>query len=904
MGTQSGARLYGDDYQHLFSWYKLLDLLETNAEVDHIFVEHPQAEATDDVTIHPKNPELHATQFFQIKAHTDVDTYSLEKLVTPTKSGTKSLLKSLWDSWKKLRNQYDGEIEIWLVSNWSPDEFLGSLIRIDRFKPKVFKQFRNQRTNIGQRLKSWHECLSADEENFENFCQSLRFKLGLQPTDLTDLVEAKMRSHNLKVGSEYQDNAIGIVRNWIIQNEQQITVSKLKKEISKRKLWTFPGNCATQNLPIAPLQTYLRNLRKYYKEWHIPSELKPLISWTVEPVPIDYYIKLQPPHTLPFLPKKTQAIPDTDLLHPLPMTEISSPANKKVEILTLAQAKEKGTILIMGSAGAGKSTCLKYLCHKSAKTIQEKLKKNPETTSLEIPVLVTLRKFGAVSLEDLILAQIRYHGLTVDKAQFTNFLDKVHFTLFFDGLDEVAIDYRGDLINELGLLHEKYPQHTIIITTRKQPEPPQINDFEVFEIQPLDQTGISAFAKAYLAEEYYGFMAQIEGRKLDDFIQVPLLLTLCLIIFRLATVTFDGLADIYTNIVMLYKNQWEDKRLTRQPHRLIAWDILEESLSTLAYRMVVDGKGYSVSRKETRNILQGAIQGFKDNHRWSNNHNVYDLIKQLLFHNFLEAFGDEINFWHASFRDYFAASFVVDNLPKEQVFEYAINKDWSLVTAFIGGLLPTNEAKEIRRTLVSKSLKSKTVDDAYWPVEILGLMGDDTTNEIIEVISRPSVDPVLYLAAGILNDRIFPGKVIFEDALNTILTLHDGYYDEIWEYNNWIPNINLVYSYYFYSTYTNIMLALSVNDVTRAEMYQARIDDLFGWPEHYIDQWLFQRVSGFEDFRHKLRNGKFNRKDLREFCRNTIHLSSIPYLEEILWNAQDKKISTEANIAIQCLIRL
>ena len=60
--------------------------------------------------------------------------------------------------------------------------------------------------------------------------------------------------------------------------------------------------------------------------------------------------------------------------------------------------------------------------------------------------------------------------------------------------------------------------------------------------------------------------------------------------------------------------------------------------------------------------------------------------------------------------------------------------------------------------LVDKSLKSKTVDDAYWPVEILGLMGNDTTNEIIEAISKPSVDPVLYLAAGILNDRIFPGS--------------------------------------------------------------------------------------------------------------------------------------------------
>jgi len=55
MGEPSAGRLAGDDYQHLYSWFELLQLLSPESAYSHEYVEHPHAGAADDVTLHPKD---------------------------------------------------------------------------------------------------------------------------------------------------------------------------------------------------------------------------------------------------------------------------------------------------------------------------------------------------------------------------------------------------------------------------------------------------------------------------------------------------------------------------------------------------------------------------------------------------------------------------------------------------------------------------------------------------------------------------------------------------------------------------------------------------------------------------------------------------------------------------------
>lgn len=77
MGEQSAARLEGDRYQHLYSWYELLRLLDDESGYEYAYVEHPEAGAADDVTLHPPAGSDRAARYVQIKWHVDQrDAYS------------------------------------------------------------------------------------------------------------------------------------------------------------------------------------------------------------------------------------------------------------------------------------------------------------------------------------------------------------------------------------------------------------------------------------------------------------------------------------------------------------------------------------------------------------------------------------------------------------------------------------------------------------------------------------------------------------------------------------------------------------------------------------------------------------------------------------------------------------
>jgi len=630
-------------------------------------------------------------------------------------------------------------------------------------------------------------------------------------------------------------------------------------------------------------QTYLVNLGKANKEWHIPTELRSLITWNIEPVPIDDYVRLKP------------------WFEPSLLSQVKKQARgKDLPSLALSEVLAEQSVLIMGAAGAGKSTCLRYLCHRLAGLAQEEFEQDARVRYAKVPVLIALRNYGPARLEELVSAQLCYHGFSSDPAFLGDVLRSVPFIFLLDGLDEVSSRWRRDFINELILLRERYPEHAIVVTTRKQPEPPIIEGFKVYEIQALDFTAIQAFARCYLGNNYqYAFLSQIEERKLSDFIQVPLLLALCLIIFRSERVAFDSLADIYRKTVELYKNRWESSKRRNHVAEPLDWEILESSMSMLAYQMVANGAGYSVSRQGAVQILKDTVDGFKKSHRWSYKHTVFDLLNQLLAHNFLESFGNEINFWHASFRDFFAALFIA-NLPWEQVTEHVKSKDWALATAFLDGLL--SDSKSVRDILVSLSLSAQTLPEVYWPIEILGLMGNDTTRDIIRAVSEPSYEQVHGLVGQILYERRFPGKEVFYGVFGVMSTVIMGDYDFYHKYfGDWFPDPSSIDFQALNAIYKDAMIALSEGNIEEAERYRK---ELYYYLESLadLDPWLLSTgVEDIDDFSRRLRRHEFDYTELRTFCRDTFLRSSLPFLRAILSTVSDPEIQREAHLAVQCV---
>jgi hypothetical protein len=121
MANQVAARLSGDDYQHLYAWLFVLELLMPGKMVLRVAIEDALAGSVDDVTVTYHDGANIPARFYQVKYHVDQrDVYSTAKLIE-AKKGYSSLLEKFWNTWKQLRQQPTQSIELYLVSNWTWD---------------------------------------------------------------------------------------------------------------------------------------------------------------------------------------------------------------------------------------------------------------------------------------------------------------------------------------------------------------------------------------------------------------------------------------------------------------------------------------------------------------------------------------------------------------------------------------------------------------------------------------------------------------------------------------------------------------------------------------------------------------------------------------------------------------
>lgn len=240
MGEQSAARLGGDDYQHLYSWYEILPLLDERSPYAYAYIEHPEAGAADDLTLHPKPGAGVPTRFIQVKWHVDYrDHYTFDKLIEVTAGSARSLLRKLYDSWKNLRGSEP--IEVWLVSNWSPAPHpdLGAYLS-DR-SPELNDEFYAKRrpSPVARARESWASALEIPEAEAVQFCRALRFQLGYLPAHrLLEQVNERMVFHGLKYGENPRAAVLDEIRQRIQAggDAKRITRDELLSIIERREL--------------------------------------------------------------------------------------------------------------------------------------------------------------------------------------------------------------------------------------------------------------------------------------------------------------------------------------------------------------------------------------------------------------------------------------------------------------------------------------------------------------------------------------------------------------------------------------------------------------------------------------------------------------------------------------------
>ena len=242
MANQVSARLKGDDYQHLYAWQFVLELLMPKKRVQLVTIEDALAGSMDDVTVQHETKALEPDKFHQVKYHVDQrDMYSSDFIITPLKSGEASLLGKFWSSWKLLQSQNPHRpIELYLVSNWTWDPQDKLRAFIDGHDNSIKQEFLTSRprTDVGKIRNKWQTALEANDIDFNNFISSLRFRLGFDcAQELEKRVEERMDALHLHSDINALLIATGIVREWVKTKVQALSCKDVKETLQKHKLY-------------------------------------------------------------------------------------------------------------------------------------------------------------------------------------------------------------------------------------------------------------------------------------------------------------------------------------------------------------------------------------------------------------------------------------------------------------------------------------------------------------------------------------------------------------------------------------------------------------------------------------------------------------------------------------------
>jgi hypothetical protein len=235
------AARQGHDYQDLYGWWRALDLLRPTRHVTRVSIEDPSALSFDDVTITRAPGTAKPHEFIQVKFHVNhAGSYSTDSLMTTkSRNNRNSLLEKAWITWRALRDETPN-LELVLVStySWLPTDPIAEHLRtINAALDRAFITGSLAGQELAARTK-WKDHLGTpDEEEFQRFLSTLRFRLGFVGTsDLLQWTCDVMDAVGLKSGEEDALRGERQIHDWINEGRSEITADDMREAIDRLDL--------------------------------------------------------------------------------------------------------------------------------------------------------------------------------------------------------------------------------------------------------------------------------------------------------------------------------------------------------------------------------------------------------------------------------------------------------------------------------------------------------------------------------------------------------------------------------------------------------------------------------------------------------------------------------------------
>ncbi len=262
--SASGARIRGDDYQHLFAWIEVVRALQPASGIVSVGIEDPQAGNVDDVTVYCEDG---TREFFQVKSSVDGrEVVSIAWLMESSRAGGPSILQRFLSVWASKSG--DQRPRLALVTNRPPAADDPVIALRDGRTGTVASRLRGAapRSRAGIARKEMARHLNIEEEELLTFLGGVSLRVGRLYDELKEHAWLLMYAAGLRHDEEALTLGVSIVRGWVTDGKRQLSVKEIRAAVTPLEQ---PGGLASASLVIQAIDRD-----------PMPEEATVVLDWT------------------------------------------------------------------------------------------------------------------------------------------------------------------------------------------------------------------------------------------------------------------------------------------------------------------------------------------------------------------------------------------------------------------------------------------------------------------------------------------------------------------------------------------------------------------------------------------------------------------------------------------------
>jgi hypothetical protein len=347
---------------------------------------------------------------------------------------------------------------------------------------------------------------------------------------------------------------------------------------------------------------------------------------------------------------------------PLTLEKIRASSRKAVIVINKYPDELLGSykdILIVDTAGMGKSTLLKFIFLKAL------------AHGGAIPIFIELRKISKEkTLLEFIAEELRFSGDPANTRLLEACLTDGLFTFFLDGFDEIADDDKRFVSDQIVELKTRANGNRFILSSREEQSLAFLSEFHKFGIKPLSQTEAFSLIRKIspepkIAASLIEKVQSQPGTSLNEFLVNPLLVSLLVKSFLHSPILPVRLSEFYRQVFdALFQNHDAKKELggfTRKKKCNLDLDRFHKTLRALGVLTYHDNK-LEFSTDDLAAQIERA-KSLTSESGYSASSFQHDLLHAVPL--FVQE-GASIRWAHRSLQEYFAAAYICVDAKENQ----------------------------------------------------------------------------------------------------------------------------------------------------------------------------------------------------------------------------------------------